>query len=198
MLINAHRLNEENQKLVEQVKEELNRLKFQQMKNIDKGFAELQKKLEDKKQEIKFEFDKRYKKEEQRFLTKTSMIGSNLEEIKNIERIFEELLAFIDNNIDSKILQKANDVTTFLHKSFTDLDLITKNQISQKGDIYIHPSFKPLTLNVKKAIEIVNKFEMIPPQGAPVAKNNSQPVARQPMQGGRMVVRTGSASQTIQ
>ena len=64
MLVNAHRLNEENQKLIEQVKEELNRLKFQQMKNIDKGFYELAKKLEDKKQEIKFEFEKRYKKEE--------------------------------------------------------------------------------------------------------------------------------------
>jgi len=57
-------------------------------------------------------------------------------------------------------------VTTFLHKSFTDLDIITKNQIAQKSEIYIHPSFKPLTLNVKKAIEIVNKFEMIPPSGA--------------------------------
>lgn len=33
-----------------------------------------------------------------------SLINSNLEEIKNIERIFEELLQFIDNNIDSKIL----------------------------------------------------------------------------------------------
>jgi hypothetical protein len=32
------------------------------------------------------------------------MISSNLEEIKNIEKIFEELLSFIDNNIDSKIL----------------------------------------------------------------------------------------------
>lgn len=95
-----------------------------------------------------------------------SLINSNLEEIKNIERIFEELLQFIDNNIDSKILQKANDVTTFLHKSFTDLDIITKNQIAQKSEIYIHPSFKPLTLNVKKAIEIVNKFEMVPPSGA--------------------------------
>ena len=60
-------------------------------------------------------------------MTKMSLINSNLEEIKNIERIFEELLQFIDNNIDSKILQKANDVTTFLHKSFTDLDIITKN-----------------------------------------------------------------------
>ena len=33
-----------------------------------------------------------------------SLINSNLEEIKNIERIFEELLQFIDNNVDSKIL----------------------------------------------------------------------------------------------
>jgi hypothetical protein len=63
-------------------------------------------------------------------MTKSSLIQSNLDEIKNIERIFEELLSFIDNNIDSKILQKANDVTTFLHKSFTDLDIITKNQIA--------------------------------------------------------------------
>lgn len=60
-------------------------------------------------------------------MTKMSLINSHLEEIKNIERIFEELLQFIDNNMDSKILQKANDVTTFLHKSFTDLDIITKN-----------------------------------------------------------------------
>jgi F0F1-type ATP synthase membrane subunit b/b' len=58
LLVNAQRLNEENRKLLEQVAQELNRLKAQQMKNIDKGFAELQKKLEDKKQEIKFEFDK--------------------------------------------------------------------------------------------------------------------------------------------
>lgn len=34
------------------------------MKNIDKGFYDLIKKLEDKKTEIKFEFEKRYKKEE--------------------------------------------------------------------------------------------------------------------------------------
>ena len=37
-------------------------------------------------------------------MTKMSLINSNLEGIKNIERIFEELLQFIDNNIDSKIL----------------------------------------------------------------------------------------------
>ena len=35
-----------------------------------------------------------------------------------------------------------------MHKSFTDLDIITKNMISQKSEIFIHPSFKPLTLNI--------------------------------------------------
>ncbi len=87
-----------------------------------------------------------------------SMIASNFEEITNIQRIFDELLTFIDNNADAKILQKATDMTTFMHKSFTDLDIITKNQIGQKSEIYIQPSFRPLTLNVRKAIEIVNKF----------------------------------------
>ena len=128
---------------------------------------ELMKKLEDKKQEIMLEFEKRYKKEEQKFMTKTSLVDTNSDEIKGIEKIFNELLQFINNNPDAKILQKASDVTTFLHKSFTDLDIITKNQIAQKSEIYIHPSFKPLTLNVKKAIEIVSKFEMLPPNAMP-------------------------------
>lgn len=99
-------------------------------------------------------------------MSKMHNIEQNKHEILNIEKIFEELLMFIDNNVDSKILQKANDVTSFLHKSFTDLDIITKNQIAQKSEIYIHPSFKPLTLNVKKAIEIVGKFEMVPPSSS--------------------------------
>ena len=100
-------------------------------------------------------------------MTKTSLVDTNSEEIKGIERIFNELLQFINNNADAKILQKASDVTTFLHKSFTDLDIITKNQIAQKSEIYIHPSFKPLTLNVKKALEMVSKFEMLPPNAIP-------------------------------
>ena len=81
------------------------------------------------------------------------------------EKVFDQLLNFIDSNVDAKILQRANDVTTFMHKSFTDLDIITKNMISQKSEIFIHPSFKPLTLNVKKALDIVNKFEMTPTAG---------------------------------
>lgn len=184
MLVNATRLNEENRKLIEQVKDELSKLKQQQMQNIDKGFMELMKKLEDKKQEIMLEFEKRYKKEEQKFMTKTSLVDTNSEEIKGIEKIFNELLQFINNNPDAKFLQKASDVTTFLHKSFTDLDIITKNQIAQKSEIYIHPSFKPLTLNVKKAIEIVSKFEMLPLNAMPTSREKSTGRTRASKRGG--------------
>jgi len=30
-------------------------------------------------------------------------------------------------------------MTTFMHKSFTDLDIITKTQIGLKSEIYIQP-----------------------------------------------------------
>ena len=53
-----------------------------------------------------------------------------------------------------------SEISTFLTKGFTDLDLLNKNQIAQKGDIRIDPNFKPLSLNVRKALEIVKKFEL--------------------------------------
>ena len=90
----------------------------------------MQKKLEEKKTELKNDFEKRFRAEEQKLITKMTLIATNFEEIQNIQKIFDELLQFIDNSPDAKILQKATDMTTFMHKSFADLDLITKNQIS--------------------------------------------------------------------
>jgi hypothetical protein len=84
-------------------------------------------KLDEKKMELKSDFEKKFRAEEQRLMTKMSLVASNFEEIANIQRIFDELLTFIDSNQDAKILQKASDMTTFMHKSFTDLDIITKN-----------------------------------------------------------------------
>ena len=72
-------------------------------------------------------------------------------------------MQFTSLNNDAQILQKIQDITTFLHKSFTDLDTITKAQVEQKSDIYIESTFKPLTLNIKKALEVVKQFEMVWP-----------------------------------
>ncbi len=64
MILNASRLNEENSKLLDQTRDELARLKQQQIKNIDKGFADLYRKLDEKKMELKGEFDKKFRTEE--------------------------------------------------------------------------------------------------------------------------------------
>ena len=86
-----------------------------------------------------------------------------MEEITNIEKIFVELIEFVDSNSDAQILLKVTDVTTFLHKSFTDLENLTKNQIEEKNDIYIQPNFRPMYLNTVKALDLIKKFEMIAP-----------------------------------
>ena len=85
MILNATRLNDENSKLLDQTREELARLKFQQIRNIEKGFADLQKKLDEKKVELRNDFEKRFRAEEQKMITKMSLIATNFEEITNIQ-----------------------------------------------------------------------------------------------------------------
>ena len=92
MILNSSRLNDENSKLLDQTRDELSRLKYQQLKNIDKGFTDLQKKLEEKKNELKNDFEKRFRAQEQKLITKMTLIATNFEEIQNIQRIFDELL----------------------------------------------------------------------------------------------------------
>lgn len=77
-----------------------------QLNNIEDGFAELQRKISEKKVEIIQEFERKYKREEQRLMNKERIITSNNEEIGNIETIFNELVQFIDESNDAQILQK--------------------------------------------------------------------------------------------
>ena len=77
------------------------------------------------------------------------------EEIQSIEKIFIELIEFVDNNTDAQILLKVTDVTSFLHKSFTDLENITKNELQEKNDIFIMPMFRPMYLNTQKTLELI-------------------------------------------
>ena len=62
-----------------------------QLNNIQDGFAELQRKIEEKKQDIIAEFERKYKREEQRLMNKEKIVNANQEEIANIEQIYEEL-----------------------------------------------------------------------------------------------------------
>ena len=61
-----------------------------QLNNIQDGFAELQRKIEEKKQDIIAEFERKYKREEQRLMNKEKIVNANQEEIYMIcPRVFE-------------------------------------------------------------------------------------------------------------
>ena len=148
LLLNTKRINEDNRNYVVHIKEEILRLKDQQLRNIDKGFGDLIKKLEEKKEELKSEFSNKYLIEENKVLGKTQLLDQNSEEIANIEIIYDELMKFIDKNNDAKVLTKIKDISSFISKSIEDLERIAKNKGLDKNETLIDPSLKPLTLNV--------------------------------------------------
>jgi len=59
-------------------------------------------------------------------MNKQELVDTNATEVKNIDKIFNELVSFVEQSNDAQILQKIQDITTFLHKSFADLDVVTK------------------------------------------------------------------------
>lgn len=61
---------------------------------------------------------------------------------KSIEIIFEKLILFMDTNVDARIMQRAPDITTFMHKSFTDLQELQKSMQNQRNFMYIDRSYK--------------------------------------------------------
>lgn len=173
LLLNTKRINDDNRNYITHVNEEVMRLKDQQLRNIDKGFGDLIKKLEEKREELKTEFSNKYLAEENKILSKTQMLDQNNEEIQNIEIIYDELIKFIEKNNDAKVLTKINDISSFISKSIEDLELIAKKKGFDKNESLIDPALKPLTLNVQKAYEIISKFNMVPTSKAAPQKQGS-------------------------
>jgi hypothetical protein len=64
MILNTRRLTEDNLNLIEQAREELHKLLSQQIKNLDQGFGDIIRKLEDKKYEITVGFETLFKVED--------------------------------------------------------------------------------------------------------------------------------------
>ena len=136
------------------------------MENIETGFAEVIKKLEEKRDQLKNDFTQKYENEAAKFSFKVEILDQNSVEITNIESIYEELAKFVDRNADAKILTRINDISDFMSKSIEDLERITKMKGFEKQEQQIDPQLTPLSLNVQKVFNIVSKFNMVAPAQA--------------------------------
>lgn len=170
LLLNTKRINEDSRSHVTHVMEEVGTLRDQQIRNIDKGFGELIKKLEEKREELKIELSTRYMVEEKKALDKIQVLDTHTEEIQNIEIIHDELIKFIEKNNDAKVLTKINEISSFIGQSVEDLEGVASCKDFDRSECYVDPALKPLTLNVQKAFEIISKFNMLP-----AAKNFTKP-----------------------
>lgn len=131
------------------------------MKFIDKGFEELIRKIDHKREEMKIQMSEKYINEDLRFAQKQTQLEQNSDDIRNIETIYEELQKFISASHDAKILSKINDIAAFLNKSVEDLDSINKSKSINKQKTLIDVSLKPMNLNVEKAYELISKFNVV-------------------------------------
>ena len=74
LMLNTKRINDDNRSLVSHVREEILRLKDTQLRNIDKGFGDLIRRLEEKRDELKSEFSGKYVGEENKLLSRAQIM----------------------------------------------------------------------------------------------------------------------------
>ena len=103
----------------------------------------------------------KYKKEEQRLYLVQSNLELFSEQISNIERIFVELIDFVDKSPNALILTKTADITQFMHKSYKDLETITQSEIEERKRICIEPFMRPSYLNSVKILDFLKKMALI-------------------------------------
>ena len=86
-------------------------------------------KLEEKRQELKKDFERRYAAEEQKLLNKNKLIIKDFDKIWSIQKIFDQLSNLIETKPGARFMKKESDLVKFLTKSFEELDALTKQQI---------------------------------------------------------------------
>jgi len=80
-----------------------------------------------------------------------------------IEKVFVELIEFIDGASDSEVLVKVSDISEFIWRSFDKLEKMCKSGLTMKDEIYISDKLTPYIVDTKQSLAIVNLFEMVPP-----------------------------------
>ena len=156
-------INDDNVSFVGHKRDEVLRMKEQQLAYIEYGFGEVIKKLEERRDQLKIDFANRYDEEEAIFNKKLEVLDVYSRDQQSIEAIYEDLQRFQERGSDAKVLTKIVDISEFIQKSILNLEHISKAKGFDKDDCQINPGLKPLSLHVQKVFELITKFNMFPP-----------------------------------
>ena len=77
--------------------------------------------------------------------------------------MFVELIEFMEASSQAQMLLKVKEIGEFLRKSFDQLEHMAKVSVTMKKEIYISKSLSPFIVNTSNTLDLINKFEMVPP-----------------------------------
>ena len=115
------------------------------------------------KQVIGLFLSRMYKKEDQKFVALLNSFEDFQQETSLIEKVFVELIEFVDGCTDSQLLMNVEDVGEFINRSFDKLEKLARSNVEMRKDIYISDKLRPYIIDTKNSLKLVNQFEMVPP-----------------------------------
>lgn len=80
-----------------------------------------------------------------------------------IDKVFVELVEFMDQSNDAQIIVQIEDISEFIKKSFDQLEKIARSSLGVKKDLVISKELRPYILDTNKSMQLVNQFEMVVP-----------------------------------
>lgn len=102
--------NDDNMSFVALRRDEVDRMREQQLYFIEYGFNEVIKKLEEKRDHLKEEFAGKYTRESERFNEKMDILEVYNRDQNSIDAIYDDLQRFIERGSDAKVLTKIIDI----------------------------------------------------------------------------------------
>ena len=151
--------NFNNQKLLSLILNEINELNNNQNLLVKKSFDEIINKLNQIKQTIIDEFNKKYSLEFKRLEKLQKVLEEDINEIKRTKAVINEILKVFDTSSEVKALKQKKSYDSFLFWCNINIKRIFKNQRNVKSEMFIDPSLKPRSININELIKLLNSID---------------------------------------
>jgi len=109
-LCHIQQVNDDNVQYLKSKVQEVEKLKEIQAKNIDRGFEELVRRIEDKKSILKAEFNQKYEREKIKLEDVMKPYLQVQIRLDAIKRTYEELHDLLTNKKSAHVLSKISDI----------------------------------------------------------------------------------------
>ncbi|CDW82253.1 tripartite motif-containing protein 66 [Stylonychia lemnae] len=165
-----------NKSQLEKLLQQVTFLEDQQVENIEKGFQAIIQRLNEKKQAMMAEMTMKYTSEKRKFSQQLKEVLRNDEFLKDIEEAYKQLLKFMEDNHQTRVLVRLNDINDYVSSSILKTDELMNHE--NKYDLKMDQTLTPMTLNMQQ-----QSFNNTSAAQSPLVKINSKvPPLNQNMQ----------------